>query len=106
MLSRLQACGGIRRRPQGNMGAVGHRVVESQARDFLAGKYGAVEELQPLGGGAWSSAYAFSHAGHALVVRFGPSKDWFEADRAAVSFSSPSSRCPGCSKSAMPSTAP
>jgi aminoglycoside phosphotransferase (APT) family kinase protein len=71
------------------MGAVGHRVVESQARGFLAGKYGAVEELQPLGGGSWSSAYAFSHAGHALVVRFGPSKDWFEADRAALSFSSP-----------------
>ena len=68
---------------------MGHRVVESQARDFLAGKYGAVEELQPLGGGAWSSAYSFSRAGHALVVRFGPSKDWFEADRAAVSFSSP-----------------
>jgi aminoglycoside phosphotransferase (APT) family kinase protein len=68
---------------------VGHRVAESQARDFLAGKYGAVEELEPLGGGAWSSAYSFSHAGRALVVRFGPDKDWFEADRAAVSFSSP-----------------
>ena len=66
-----------------------HRVVESQARDFLAGKYGAVEGLRPLGGGAWSSAYSFSRAGRALVVRFGPSKDWFEADRAAVSFSSP-----------------
>jgi len=73
----------------GQHGGVGHRVFESQARDFLAGKYGAVEELQPLGGGSWSSAYSFSHAGHALVVRFGPDKDWFEADRAAVSFSSP-----------------
>jgi aminoglycoside phosphotransferase (APT) family kinase protein len=70
-------------------GGVGQRVVESQARDFLAGKYGTVEELQPLGGGSWTSAYSFSHAGRALVVRFGPSKDWFEADRAAVSFSSP-----------------
>jgi aminoglycoside phosphotransferase (APT) family kinase protein len=68
---------------------VDHRVAQSQARDFLAGKYGAVEELQPLGGGAWSSAYSFSHSGRALVVRFGPNKDWFEADRAAVSFSSP-----------------
>ena len=70
-------------------GCVRHRVVESQARDFLAGKYGPVGELRPLGGGAWSAAYSFSHAGHALVVRFGPSKEWFEADRAAVSFSSP-----------------
>lgn len=68
---------------------VGHRILESQARGFLAGKYGAVEELRPLGGGAWSSAYSFSRAGHALVVRFGPSRDWFEADRAAASFSSP-----------------
>jgi hygromycin-B 4-O-kinase len=68
---------------------VGHRVNESQARGFLADKYGPVEELRQLGGGAWSSAYSFSHAGRALVVRFGPGKDWFEADRAAMSFSSP-----------------
>ncbi len=61
----------------------------SQARDFLAGKYGAVGELQPLSGGAWSCAYSFRSAGRALVVRFGPGRDWFEADRAAVSFSSP-----------------
>lgn len=73
----------------GQHGGVGHRVAGSQARGFLAGKYGAVGELQPLGGGAWSSAYSFSHAGRTLVVRFGPSKDWFEADRAAMSFSSP-----------------
>jgi len=72
----------------GHHGCVGHRVVERQARDFLAGKYGAVEELEPLSGGAWSSAYSFSRAGRALVVRFGPSRDWFAADRAAVSFSS------------------
>lgn len=46
------------------------RVEFSQARDFLASKYGAVGELRALGGGFWSSAYAFSHAGRALVVRF------------------------------------
>ena len=68
---------------------VPHRVVESQAREFLAGKYGAVDELRPLGGGFWSSAYSFSHAGRALVVRFGADKDWFEADRAAMAFASP-----------------
>lgn len=74
---------------------MGHRVVEGQARDFLAGKYGAVGELEPLGGGAWSAAYSFSQAGRILVVRFGPGKDWFEADRAAVSFSSPELPVPG-----------
>jgi aminoglycoside phosphotransferase (APT) family kinase protein len=72
---------------------VGHRVSASQAREFLQAKYGPVEELQPLSGGAWSSAYSFSQAGQALVVRFGASreasKDWFEADRAAMSFCSP-----------------
>ncbi len=68
---------------------MGHRVAASQARDFLAGQYGAVEELEPLGGGAWSSAYSFSQAGRALVVRFGPSQDWFGADRAAMAFCSP-----------------
>jgi aminoglycoside phosphotransferase (APT) family kinase protein len=73
----------------GQHGCVGHQVVEGQARDFLAGKYGTAEELEPLGGGAWSPAYSFSHAGQALVLRFGPSKEWFEADRAAAAFSSP-----------------
>lgn len=68
---------------------MGDRVAERQARDFLEDRYGAVEELRPLAGGAWSSAYSFSHAGRALVVRFGADRDWYEADRAAVSFSSP-----------------
>jgi aminoglycoside phosphotransferase (APT) family kinase protein len=68
--------------------AVPHRVSQSQAQEFLAGKYGAVEELRSLRGGFWSSAYAFSHAGRELVLRFGPNKDWFEADRAALAFAS------------------
>lgn len=41
-----------------------------------------------LGGGFWSSAYSFSYGGKELVVRFGPCKDWFEADRAAMAFGS------------------
>jgi aminoglycoside phosphotransferase (APT) family kinase protein len=68
---------------------VSHRVSQSQAHEFLAGKYGAVEELQSLGGGFWSSAYGFSHAGRALVVRFGANKHWFEAERSAMAFASP-----------------
>ena len=63
-----------------------HAVAESQAREFLTRRYGAVGELRPLEGGFWSSAYSFSHEGRALVVRFGANKDWFEADRAAMAF--------------------
>jgi aminoglycoside phosphotransferase (APT) family kinase protein len=75
--------------PGATWDAVPHRVSQSQAQEFLAGKYGAVEKLGPLGGGFWSTAYSFSHAGRELVLRFGPNKDWFEADRAAMAFASP-----------------
>jgi aminoglycoside phosphotransferase (APT) family kinase protein len=71
------------------MGAVPHRVSQRQAHEFLAARYGAVEEPQPLGGGFWSSAYAFTHAGRELVVRFGANKAWFEAERVAMAFASP-----------------
>lgn len=66
-----------------------HRVSESEAREFLVARYGAVDRLGPLGGGSWTSAYGFSHAGRPLVVRFGAHKDWFEADRAATAYASP-----------------
>ncbi|MGH7692809.1 MAG: phosphotransferase family protein [Candidatus Dormibacteria bacterium] len=66
-----------------------HQVSRSEAQEFLAHKYGAVEALRPLGGGFWSSAYSFSHAGRELVLRFGANRDWFEADRAASAFDSP-----------------
>ena len=69
--------------------AVPQRVSQRQAQEFLAGTYGAVEELRPLHGGFWSSAFAFSHAGRELVLRFGPRSDWFEAERAASAFASP-----------------
>jgi hypothetical protein len=65
------------------------RVGESEARDFLARRCGVVEDLQPLGGGAWTSAYSFVLAGRPLVVRFGTRRDWLEAERAAMAFASP-----------------
>jgi len=68
---------------------VGHQVGEAEARDFLVRRYGVVEELRPLGGGSWSSAYSFALGGRPLVARFGARKDWFEADRAAMAFASP-----------------
>jgi aminoglycoside phosphotransferase (APT) family kinase protein len=65
-----------------------HLVVENQAHEFLASRYGAVDELRALEGGFWSSAYSFSRAGRPLVVRFGANRDWFEVDRAAMAFAS------------------
>src|SRR5689334_16213362 len=59
-----------------------------QAEEFLCQRYGQVERLEPLGGGFWSSAYGFSAGGSELVIRFGASREWFEADRAAMAFSS------------------
>jgi hypothetical protein len=68
---------------------VAHQVSQSQAQEFLIGKYGAVEDLRPLEGGFWSSAYSFCNTGRELVLRFGARKDWFEADKAAMVFASP-----------------
>jgi hypothetical protein len=86
--------------------AMPHRVSQGQAQVFLAGKYGAVEELRPLGGGFWSSAYSFSsrrpRAGRPLRAN----KDWFEADRPPWPSPRRSCPCPRSSKSAKPSTGP
>jgi hypothetical protein len=50
--------------------------VEQLSRDevvaFLEGQPGAPEDLEPLSGGAWSSAWAYRAGGEELVVRFGP----------------------------------
>jgi aminoglycoside phosphotransferase (APT) family kinase protein len=65
------------------------RITKPQAHRFLTAAYGSVDRLEMLGGGFWSSAFGFSHAGRELVVRFGANRDWFEADRAAMAFDSP-----------------
>jgi aminoglycoside phosphotransferase (APT) family kinase protein len=56
---------------------------------FLAGRPGAVEDLEALSGGAWSSAWAYRAGGEELVVRFGQEVAWYEADRMAMAFGSP-----------------
>ncbi len=56
---------------------------------FLAERYGQVEDVEPLDGGFWSSAYSFSAGGQQLVARFGQNRSWFEADRGAMAFSGP-----------------
>jgi aminoglycoside phosphotransferase (APT) family kinase protein len=55
---------------------------------FLIGRLGAAEGLEPLSGGAWSSAWGFAAGGEELVVRFGPEVAWYEADRRATTFAS------------------
>ncbi|MBM7784717.1 phosphotransferase family protein [Tenggerimyces flavus] len=55
---------------------------------FLAGRPGSAEELEPLSGGAWSSAWAYRVGGEELVIRFGPEASWYEADRMAMAFAS------------------
>ena len=57
---------------------------------FLAGRHReAVEDLEPLGGGFWSAAFAYRAGGRELVVRFGADAAWFEADRRALAHAGP-----------------
>ncbi len=50
---------------------------------------GAASDLEPLTGGAWSSAWAYRAAEEELVIRFGPEPSWYETDRMAMAFSGP-----------------
>jgi aminoglycoside phosphotransferase (APT) family kinase protein len=50
---------------------------------------GTASDLEPLTGGAWSSAWAYRAGGEELVVRFGRERSWYEADRMAMAFSGP-----------------
>ena len=60
-----------------------------EARAFLETRYDTIEQVERLGGGFWSSAFGYVAGGQELVVRFGTERSWFEADRAAMAFSSP-----------------
>jgi hygromycin-B 4-O-kinase len=44
--------------------------------------------VTPIGAGAWSQAYAFSHNGHDYVARFAVLREDFERDHIAAAFSS------------------
>lgn len=50
---------------------------------------GAPSDLEPLTGGAWSSAWAYRVGMEELVIRFGRKRSWYEADRMAMAFSGP-----------------
>ncbi|MBO0882184.1 MAG: hypothetical protein J2P17_17970, partial [Mycobacterium sp.] len=61
-----------------------------QVAAFLAQHAGGTpSDLEPLTGGAWSSAWAYRAGGEELVVRFGREHAWYEADRMAMAFSGP-----------------
>ena len=60
-----------------------------EVAEFLASRHGGdpVQDLEPLSGGFWSSAFAYRTAdGRELVARFGQLVDGFEADRAATAY--------------------
>lgn len=57
--------------------------------EFLTRRCGPPGSLEPLAGGAWSSAWAYCADGEELVVRFGRQTAWYEADRLAMAFSGP-----------------
>ena len=65
------------------------RLSREEVAAFLAGRPGSPQDLEPLAGGARSSAWAYRAGGEELVVRFGPEVSWYEADRMAMAFSGP-----------------
>ena len=50
---------------------------------------GTASDLEPLTGGAWSSAWAYRAGEEELVIRFGRERSWYEADRMAMAFGGP-----------------
>lgn len=56
---------------------------------FLARRGSPPQDLEPLTGGAWSSAWAYRAGGEELVVRFGQQVSWYAADRDARNFAGP-----------------
>lgn len=62
---------------------------QAQVEAFLSRHHGTVvEDLNPLSGGFWSSAFSYRVKDTELVARFGADRGWFEADRAAMTFGS------------------
>ena len=60
-----------------------------EAEAFLVGRFGAgVTDVEPIGGGAWSKAYAFRRDGAHFVARFGGYPEDFEKDRLAGRYAS------------------
>lgn len=68
-------------------GTSGVSVDEAEA--FLVGRFGAgVTDVAPIGGGAWSKAYAFRRDGAHHIARFGGYPEDFAKDRLAGRYAS------------------
>ena len=64
-------------------------VSADDARGMLRAHGHALDELEPLSGGMWSSAFAFAEGGREYVVRFHDRRDDLEKDRFAERWASP-----------------
>jgi hygromycin-B 4-O-kinase len=68
----------------------GAEISPETAQAFLAEQFDrAVTEVEPVGAGAWSRAFAFRRGDEELVARFGRHVDDFEKDRLAYAFRGP-----------------
>ena len=56
---------------------------------WLTERFGTVDDVTPIGAGAWSRAYGFTSAGRELVARFGAHLDDFTSDAHAGVFDAP-----------------
>jgi len=70
-------------------GTTAEQVTADEVAAFLAGRPGGARDLEPLTGGAWSSAWAYRTGSQERVVRFGREPAWYEADRLATAFAGP-----------------
>lgn len=60
-----------------------------EARSFLERYHGfAVDDIEEMSGGAWSSAFGYRAGDDELVARFGRERSWYEYDRRMHAFAS------------------
>lgn len=62
-----------------------------EVEELLIGplSFRGASEVEVVGAGAWSTAFGFSHAGRALVIRIGKHVNDFQRDKAISAFTSP-----------------
>lgn len=81
------------------------QLTSGEVAAFLRGHDGEPpRDVEPLVGGAWSSAWAYTAGDEELVIRFGRNRDWYETDRMAASFDAPDLPVPEVKDVGMTST--
>ena len=80
--------GGVKDRDDGSNSHMLEEV--SRVKEFLNRKFeGDLGHIERLGMGAWSKAFAYRHAAHDYVIRFGAYPEDFAKDRLAARYSCP-----------------